>query len=674
MTEHRAPNLLDARRRHRRALLGRPKFWLSFFGAAAVAALVVGAVAAAPLAIISIRVKAKAEAGSAAIVAAAEAAKQLNISEAIAKFGEGEIALGAARRELAMLFAFAAVPWIGDRIETADRTLAAGQAAATIGRDTLSVVGDVVSAAAASDETRSRILSSLPDAADILRDLPEERRRAMLAALDRGAPEIRAALETSSAALGELAGVADADLPESLRASVAELRRKLTTLHAVLKAVEPAAAVLPRLLGYPEGHTYLFFLENSTEMRPTGGFLGTFGIVTVKDAAIGRLETHDVYAIDGPSEATPRPKPPAPLVKYLGVDKWYLRDANWSPDFGVSAAQMERFFVEEAGVAWGPDKVPHLDGIIAVTPEIAQDLLRFLGPITIDGQKFTADNLVDALEYRVEIGYAKAGIPAHQRKEILAKLVDEVARRLTALPVSELLAVVGLIERNLNEKQILLAMKDTDVERLVLDRDWGGALAHVAGDYLSVIDANMAALKTDSVMTRSIRYAVTPDAGGYVATAAVTYENKGGFSWKTTRYRTYTRVYAPSGSTLIGVSGAMEDDKLKDPKRRAGKADVYQELGRTAFGAFIAVEPGEKRTLEFRYRLPASIGQEIAIGGYRLDVEKQPGTVAVPLTLDIDFGKKLSSAEPGEEPKEHKDSHYRLRTDLRTDRHFEVRF
>ncbi|MEK9152954.1 MAG: DUF4012 domain-containing protein [Patescibacteria group bacterium] len=673
-SRHHTPNLLAVHRRSRWEILGRPRFWLSFFGAAGAVLIAVSAVVVAPLAYIGTKVKISADAGGKSLTAAAEAAKRLDIAAALNKFVSAETSLTEARREIAVLGMFRPIPWIGDRIEAADRTLAAGQAAATIGKKTLGVVGDVISAAAASEESRNRILSSLPGAADALADLPEERRREMLAAIDRGGPEIRAAADASATALSELSGVVERDLPESLRPAIAELRAKLEALHAVLSAVEPAAAVLPRLLGYPDSRTYLFFLENSTELRPTCGFLGTFGLLTAKDAAIHRLETHDVYALDGPSTGTPRPKPPAPLIKYLGVDNWYLRDANWSPDFGTSAALMQRFFDEEAAIAWGAANVPRIDGIIAVTPKFAEDLLGFLGPITIDGQRFTAENLVDALEYRVEIGYVKTGTPLAQRKEILSKLADEMAKRLTALTISDLIKVVGIIERNLQEKHILLAMKDADMQRLVFGRGWGGALNDVAGDYLSVVDANMASLKTDSVMTRSVRYEIVPDAGGFVAAAKITYRNQGSFTWKTSRYRTYTRVYAPGGSELIEVKGAMQDDKLKDPARRPGKADVFHELGRTAFGAFISVEPGETRTLEFRYRLPAAIGQEISIGGYRLDVQKQPGTIAVPLTLDLEFGKKLKRADPGEDPKEYYDSKYRLQTDLRTDKHFEVRF
>jgi hypothetical protein len=86
------------------------------------------------------------------------------------------------------------------------------------------------------------------------------------------------------------------------------------------------------------------------------------------------------------------------------------------------------------------------------------------------------------------------------------------------------------------------------------------------------------------------------------------------------------------------------------------------------------VEPGETRTLTFNYRLPSGLADEIGIGAYRLDVEKQAGVLEPGLTLDLDFGKKLRWADPSEDQRFFGDNKYGAATDLRIDRHFEVRF
>jgi len=152
------------------------------------------------------------------------------------------------------------------------------------------------------------------------------------------------------------------------------------------------------------------------------------------------------------------------------------------------------------------------------------------------------------------------------------------------------------------------------------------------------------------------------------------YRNNGSFSWKTTRYRTYTRIYVPAGSELISVTGNMANDKILDPKRHPGTVDTADEFGRRSFGTFIAVEPGETRDLVFAYRLPETIASAAQAGIYSLLVQKEPGIGAVPLTLSLDFGKRVARATPPEEQSQWGDNLYNISTDLAIDRQFAVGF
>jgi len=176
-------------------------------------------------------------------------------------------------------------------------------------------------------------------------------------------------------------------------------------------------------------------------------------------------------------------------------------------------------------------------------------------------------------------------------------------------------------------------------------------------------------------MDKKINYSFSSDASGKLhAKVAITYKNDGTFTWKTTRYRTYTRIYVPQGSALVGGSGMMENDKILDPARRTGKIDVGEEFGKTYFGAFISIEPGAEGTLSFEYILPDKIKNQIAGGLYKLLVQKQSGTPGHPLTLNLNFGKNIKQAQPAEEQKDWGDGVYKLQTDLRLDKEIEVGF
>lgn len=673
MFEHKnSHNLLQARvAKKKQAAWAKPAKKTGFY--VGVVAAVFGLIIV-PFLIIGVLIFTHADKGRDALNAAVREVNGLNIDAAIVQADIAADEFAAAQQELGKLVLFRYIPYLDDRLDAADRLLATGSVTIGALKDLLGVVRDVVKVIGEGQNISATLDGSIPSAALLFQDLTPAQKRDLLASLSRNAPAIRSALgkiDTAQSSLQEL-GKSEAMAP--FQNILAPLQSKLLKLRDGLSAILPVSEALPSILGFPDGKNYLIFLQNDTELRPTGGFLGVYALAKVKDADLVSLTSDDIYVLDAPFETRgDRPPAPAPITKYIGLKQWYLRDANWSPDFPTSAATMVKFFNEEAAVARPEQNVP-IDGIIAFSTKPASDLLRITGPITVDGIKFDADNLVDELEFQVEVAFAQQGIDRGDRKDIVGKLMQEIVERLKGMSVANLIRVAGVVQDNLAEGHILLSMQDASLQRAILEHNWGGKMLPVNGDYLSIIDANLAALKTDPVMRRNITYTIAPEGEGYVAKAAITYQNTGKFDWKTTRYRTYTRVYVPAGSVLIGSSGAMENDKLKDPKRRPGTVDVLTELGRTAFGAFISIEPGEKKTLEFTYKLPPAVASAIKAGRYSLDVEKQLGTLGHGLTLDLDFGKKLSSAEPAEAQQNWGNGQYNYSTDLRTDKRFDVSF
>src|SRR3989338_5408579 len=102
-------------------------------------------------------------------------------------------------------------------------------------------------------------------------------------------------------------------------------------------AVSDGAALFPAMLGFLKTRTYLVLFLNNTELRPGGGFIGAYSVVKVSRGIPSILTVAGTEVIDN------RAKdkyflPPPPLKKYLLIDRWQLRDSNWSPDFAESAS------------------------------------------------------------------------------------------------------------------------------------------------------------------------------------------------------------------------------------------------------------------------------------------------------------------------------------------------
>ncbi|MEK7625307.1 MAG: DUF4012 domain-containing protein [Patescibacteria group bacterium] len=428
----------------------------------------------------------------------------------------------------------------------------------------------------------------------------------------------------------------------------------ITAAFPAIKNSATGINVFQSALGMGVPRTYLVLLLNNTELRPGGGFIGSYAIVRFDKGKSEVLKVEGTEILDNNYigfVATP----PPPLAKYLGLKNWQFRDSNWSPDFPTDAKKALEFYRAEHGV-----EAENISGVIAITPNIFEEILKLVGPITVDGIKFTSENFTETLEYEVEYGFEKRGVKFRDRKQLLGDVWGALWPRLASSFFTNWSDYKKLIPALLREKQVMLYSTVADEEAKILEQDWGGEMKSEAGDYLLWVDANLDSLKTDVAVTRSLSYSITPSSSSFVAKATMRYYHTGGFSWRTSRYRDYARVFVPAGSRLVGSSG------------NDGKVDQGEEGGRHWFGAFISINPGKQGELSFTYLLPKSIADGLEDGQYYLGVQKQLGTDRIRLTLELKFDKKLTGAIPPESSEKFGDNLYQVAADLSVDREFEI--
>lgn len=420
----------------------------------------------------------------------------------------------------------------------------------------------------------------------------------------------------------------------------------------LLNSLRPILPILPQALGYPQAQTYLLLLQNNTELRPTGGFIGTFGSLTVKNGEVVNFDTENVYNLDEPAKAFNTKVPPLPIKKYLKQAQWFLRDVNWDPDFPTTAQEAIRFYHDERG------PIARFNGVIAFTPRLIEDLLLVTGPITIKDSIFSADNIVDKLQYEVEVGFKEDGINIYNRKQIIDDLAQVLKTKILNFSGKELESLLPLIKKAFEERQAMIYFTDNKLQSAVADFSWDNRIKESSSDYFYVVDANLGSLKTDPAVEHTISYNLRPmiKDRSLVATLNITYTNKGDFNWKTTRYRTYTRIYVPLGSTLITATGNEEPIAITDSHNK------------TVFGTFISTEPGDSETLSFVYKLPLSLVNKISQSGYELYVQKQAGTESHNLKLDIVLPFSITDIKPANILKSKEDNQVIGSWNLQTDR------
>lgn len=572
------------------------------------------------------------------------------------------------------------VPGVGTQIRALEDASDSGTQALSAAQSVLDVMNAVLGASESGEDALGSVSVSVsPDRS--FKDLTSEEKRAMLARLDRALPDLKEAEAKIDIAVDAWNRIPQDKLIAPIRSAFAPIAEGLPRLKQTIDEVEPLLEVFVPLAGYPKPATYLVLLQNTDEIRPTGGFIGTVGRLTIDAGEVKEFSFQDVYAIDNPVSAIWKDAPPEPIKKYLGIPSWYFRDSNWSPDFPTSAERLLDTYVRETALTGSPQPKP--DGIIAINPPLFTELMKLVGPITVDGLTFDSKNYFDLLEYQVEQGWLEKGIPVDQRKLILAKLGDEVFARLTELPASKWSEMADLLTETLERRQMMIYVPRPDVLSRLDSFGWTGRVQSTNDDYLWVVDANLAALKTDGVMEKSVRYELdAKDPNQVIAKVILHYTNHATRlstgqpdNFKHTRYRSYTRIYVPEGAELISSSGAMKDDRYRTGGRIvAGDVDVTRELGKTVFGAFWSIEPNTSQDLSFTYKLPSSVVDNLRKGAYSLDWQKQSGNDSVGLTLDLSFGKNLKSAVPPEDSTQWGDAFYRVESNSLLDRQFSLTF
>lgn len=598
-----------------------------------------------------------------ALAAANTSARALQFHEAIDSLQAAQDSLQEVDAAMGLLFPLRALPWVGERLRSLDQLVETGLALLPSLQQAMNIGAELLDAVALSEEQPLRY-----------EDLSSESRQELLTTLASALPDLQR-LDAQLAILAiDVAELETIPLTAAMEEAIDPLVAAMPQLQQALDFMIPLATIAPEFGGLEEEKRFLLLFENNDELRPAGGFIGSLGDLVVKDGEIVSLTTEDVYATDGPAEEFMITVPPTPISQYLNVQAWFLRDANWSPDGPTSFAKsLELLAAEEALLGQEPRS---FDGVIAMTPTFVSSLLAIVGSITIEDQTFTAENFAEALDYQVQYAYVEQGLHPIQRKEIIGTLAKELVGKLTDYPLPLWSNIIEAVNTAKVQKQLFLYSTNSMVQERIEAVGWSGSRQSGEQDVVMVVDANLASLKTDSAVDRSIFYRLRQnDQGRLIASLSILYDHQGEFDWKTTRYRTYTRVYVPEGSELLRVSGTLLDDRLNNPSLTTGPVEVVNELGFTSFGAFTAVEPGEQQTLEFVYYLPDALADNFSDGDYELNVLKQLGSRSdSALTVDVDFGTPLLSAVPSEQEEEFGDSQYLLNTKLDQDQQIYVRF
>jgi len=479
-----------------------------------------------------------------------------------------------------------------------------------------------------------------------------------------------------------------ANIPEAYRTKFSALSHQAVNLSASLEEFVSAGEKIKNLLGLTHDKRYLVVFQNNAELRASGGFLGSYALVDIKEGGIKKIEVPAGGSYD--TEAGRKVLVAAPEPLWLVDPLWHFWDANWWPDWPTTAKNLMWFYENSGG--------PSVDGVISVTPSVVESLLQVTGPIDMTeeyGVVIDANNFWQAVEIIVErdnlakthpevvadlpeksIVPVASDLPIDQGLEensdnkpkkiigdLLVKIMEVLPQKLNQ---ENLVNLISLFEDNIAAKHILVFFKDSKLQSEASARNFSGEVRSSEGDYLLVVNTNIAGQKSDRFMSESINHSSEVGADGVITnTVTITRTHNGIKREAMTGVRNvdWLRVYVPAGSQLISAEGFRRPaDKYLQERPESGwqelpilKAErqavidlqtntrIYEENGKQVFANWLMVDPGETEVVTLKYRLKKNFFESLSnkdwktrlnswlnpsekeVLPYSLLVQKQPG-------------------------------------------------
>ena len=419
---------------------------------------------------------------------------------------------------------------------------------------------------------------------------------------------------------------------QTLTDQLPKMRQKINQLRNILPLV-------PAFIAQNTKKTYLVLFQNSTELRPTGGFIGSYGLLTFEKGKLLDFSVEDIYAADGQLKGFV--EPPEPIKEFLGQSTWFFRDSNWDPDFTVSAERAEWFLQKTTN--------RNVDGTIAVNLPAVKFLLEAIGPLTLSdyNEEVSAENLFDRAEYRAEIDFFPGST---QKKDFLGSLAREIFTKAQNGSASDLIKLAQASEAALAQKQILIYLHDADSQKQLIQQNWAGSLYKpnlvtsdqrpVLSDYNFLVEANLGINKANYFLTRSIKQQLTILKNKEIlAVTTINYQNQSpADAWPGGVYKSYLRQYLPAGSSLVSVK--LDENRLN----LTGDVDTSATEDKFVLGFPVSVPVKGSLEAEITYRLPGSLVNKNNLSRLAVVMPKQPGILNDPVEVIVNHPTFLSVA------------------------------
>ncbi len=397
------------------------------------------------------------------------------------------------------------------------------------------------------------------------------------------------------------------------RNEVASIRNNLKTLTTGIPEIRTTSSELQRVLGKGDSnpHQVAVLFQNSAELRPCGGFPGSFAYLNASGGTIRQFQFGpNVYKLDRPYERVSGKTPPIPLQTITAF--WGFVNSCSGDGFLESySPRVNEMFSAASGTS--------PEGLIYVNSSILSNLLEITGPVKLpNGVTATSETISTELTREVELNYFKKSenVTVNEPKSILNELIPVLLRQLSKQE-NVGTKVTTLVQDAVRSKSLQLWFKDPILMqslRPLTPRD-----TPISGtSWLKLVNSNLAGMKSSEKMLQTTHIDVAKPFFGEEATYTVTITrtHTGDGIWPDAINRNYLEAYLPPEATItkqptpIGGDytidgGLLMQNKLVPVDQSSVRIEDGTGWKRIGWWATTAISGSTNYT--FSYKLPIAI-------------------------------------------------------------------
>lgn len=416
-------------------------------------------------------------------------------------------------------------------------------------------------------------------------------------------------------------------LPESPK-KLSSLKPQLSSSLALLEKGKKIFPHLETLLAKNGQKKYLLLFANNMELRPGGGFIGSFGILTMKDMTLDSIKIYDVYDADG--QLTVHIDPPDPIRKYLHQPHWFLRDSAFSSDFYENYNEAKFFLNQELGLT-------DFSGGILLTTTSIQNILEAYGNIYLPdfNENVNKDNFYIKAQLYSEKDFFPGSI---QKKNFLGNLAKQILINLDTVSAPVL---IQQLEKSLDEKQMVMIVDDQNIQTIIDSLYWAGKTItprctedelNCVIDYIFPVDANLGVNKANFFIRRNITQKIKIDSEGTITDSFVIkiQNDSANDVFPGGIYKNYFQLFLPLGSQVNRIT--KDGTLVENVDQRQTEFNII--------GFYFELPPQKSSEIQVDYQLPQKLNK--GSNTYQLVWQKQTGSQNSDLDLEMSLPENVS--------------------------------